>query len=161
MGRLSPEQQGSRGNAGPRALAVLRAAWGCDCDGRSHRKGSRVGGTPAATVERHAERIASVTGHRPPTCPWRSFYSPLVRHALELSVDADGHYIMATLGDDPPVLVTDALRTFRIARAAGDRFVQRWLKSKNGPPGGGSGPASRPGGFVSMKRRPGRRRRHG
>lgn len=144
--RLSAEQRASRGNAGPKALAVLRAAWRCDCDGESHRRGGAPAGT-TATVQRHADVIEHVTGHRPATCPWRAFYDPLVARAIDLSVDADGGYAMASLGPDSPELVTEALRAFRVARSAGQRHVRRFLEAKNKPkaPRGG-------GGFVSMRR---------
>lgn len=146
------DQVASRGTAGPSALAVLRAAWRCDCDGVSHRASAPAPSGTAATVKRYLDVIQSVTGHRPPTCPWRALYDPLVSRAIDLSIDSDGGYVMATLGQDPPQLLTDALRTFRVSRGAGERHVRRVLEEKNkrkGPPRGSGGG----GGFVSMRRR--------
>lgn len=156
MGKLSPEQQKSRGPASPRALAVYRAAWGCDCDGKSHRIAHHVPGGPATQVESHAGIIEQVTGHRPPSCPWRSFYSPLVKRVLKLSAEADGNYVMATLGPDPAAILTDALTIFRVARSAGERRVQRWLKAKRERPTPRPPATSSPG-FVSHRRRQRRR----
>ena len=154
--QLIPEQRASRGTAGPRALAVLRAAWRCDCDGMSHRQGGHVPAGPAADVERHRQTIEHVTGRRPETCPWRAFQDELVDDALYHVVAAEKGYVMAKLGDDPPAVLLDALDVFFISRGAGDRFVRKHRERKSQPktqrPSGGPG-------FVSMRR--GRRRRRG
>lgn len=148
--RPSADQRASRGDVSPQGLAVLRAAWRCDCDGVSHRSGGQAPAGPVATVNRHLDIIEEITGQRPPTCPWRAFYDPLVMHTMGLTIDADGGYAMATLGDDPAPLLVDALRIFRSARAAGARHVRRILDARKKPPGGRPGGGQT--GFVSFRR---------
>lgn len=157
--RLDPEQRASRGDAPPSALAVLRAAWGCDCDGKSHRAGGYTPSGPAATAQRHLDVIQSVTGHRPPTCPWRALSDPLVAKTLNLSIGADNNYAMAKLGPNPPAVLLDALDVFIVSRNAGRRHVEKFKEAQNKaktPKGKGANPTASPG-FRSMKRR--RRRR--
>lgn len=153
---LGPEQRASRGTAGPQALAALRRAWRCDCDGRSHRASGTAPAGPVATVERHLDVIERLTGHRPPTCPWRAFFDPLVAAAIKLSNASDGGYVTAKLGLDPPEVLLEALESFRVSRAAGQRHVRAFLERKRKGPGGGGprpgAPSSGGGGFVSMRR---------
>lgn len=148
--QLVPEQVASRGTAGPRALAVLRAAWRCDCDGVSHEAGGHVPAGPAADVERHRQTIEQVTGHRPVSCPWRAFQDALVDDAMLHVIAADKGYIMAKLGEDPPAALLDALDLFFVARGASDRFVRKHRERKSAPKSSGSSGGK---GVVSMRRR--------
>lgn len=148
--RPSEEQLGSRGDTGPRGLAVLRAAWACDCDGRSHRAGGTVPAAPAAAVRKHAGTVEKVTGHRPLTCPWRAMYDPLVAHTMRLAGAAQRDYATAHLGADPPAVLLDALDVFFAARGAGERHIE---KQKASPPPGRGGPKKPqlPPGFISAR----------
>jgi len=92
-----------------------RRAWGCDCDGESHRSGARSG-VELAVITRVREGIAKLVGDEPPSCPWRSFYDPLVMEVISLVRAEEKGNLGAVIGDDPPQLLLDALDVFVRAR---------------------------------------------
>lgn len=86
---------------------------GCDCDGVS-RQQLDLG------IEGHAIRaslsvIERVAGHRPPTCPWRAFYDPLVQDVLAVSPHAKRGNLSAALGPDPDNLVVQGVSVYQRA----------------------------------------------
>lgn len=62
--------------------------------------------------------IEHVTGYRPPTCPWRALYHPLVQEVLNvMALDENGNLAVA-VGTDPPGLLVDALVAYKLALGA-------------------------------------------
>jgi hypothetical protein len=62
--------------------------------------------------------IEFLTGSKPPTCPWRVFYDPLVDKVVEAANAAKNNAIGVVLGDDPPAIILDGLRVYNTARSA-------------------------------------------
>lgn len=94
-------------------LEAWRRAYGCDCSGPVAPDAHEALGRP---VRAHLKLIERVAGHRPPTCPWRAFYDPLVREVVALAPFATEGNLGAAWGDDPPQLLIDAYATYAAAR---------------------------------------------
>ena len=62
--------------------------------------------------------MEEVTGYRPPTCPWRVFYDPLVVQAVRIASLAQEHLGDAYLGPDPPAVLLEAVYYYTRARNA-------------------------------------------
>lgn len=56
--------------------------------------------------------IERVTGHRPPTCPWRAFSLPIVREVLAVEWSSDKGNLTATIGTDGPAQLVAAIGLF-------------------------------------------------
>jgi len=93
--------------------------YGCDCDGVKRepldrgRDGEALRGTLVA-VER-------VTGSRPATCPWRSFYEPIVKDVLSVAWAIDPANLAVALGPDPDAKTVQAIGIYRLAKLATTR----------------------------------------
>lgn len=69
-------------------------------------------------ARRHLDVIEHVTGSRPPTCPWRAMYHPLVQEVLQvMALDENGNLAIA-VGNDPPGLLVDAISVYKLALGA-------------------------------------------
>lgn len=64
-----------------------------------------------------AGHMEKLTGHRPPTCPWRAFSHPLVREVLKIAGLAE-KLGAGAIEDDTPAVVIDALHVYWSAVAA-------------------------------------------
>jgi hypothetical protein len=62
--------------------------------------------------------IERITGVRPRTCPWRSYYHPLVRAVMDAWWSIESGSLAAVIGDDPPQILIDAIGLFERARKA-------------------------------------------
>lgn len=98
----------------------------------------------------HADRLADVmldqiervTGHRPPTCPWRSFSDPLVGEVLSLyravgGATENGAVPALALPHDPPHRVWQGLNAYASAVSlirAEDARLAREQRSAGVPP---------------------------
>ncbi len=114
-------------------LASWRRAYRCDCDGSSHKEGAQsYGATPGEIgVRRHLEVIQRVTGERPPTCPWRALYDPLVSEVLQtLSWAFESGNLTAVLPPDPPAILLEALGVYRRALEATENENEKLRKKK-------------------------------
>ncbi len=103
---------------------MWRKCWGCDCDGVSHRAGGYPATGPQRAVAGALGHIEEVTGRRPPTCPWRAFYDPLVRRVIDIMLLSTVGGSMAELGDDPPAILLDALKVYVSSRQATERYYR-------------------------------------
>lgn len=65
-----------------------------------------------------AGEIEKLTGYRPPACPWRAFYSPIVTQTVQLAIMAEKGLGMAELDDDPPAIWLDAIKVYLSSYAA-------------------------------------------
>lgn len=65
-----------------------------------------------------ANAIERLTGHRPPTCPWRAMHDPLVGPVIDAASLADKGLGMWGLDDDPPAILVDAMTVYLKAREA-------------------------------------------
>lgn len=90
----------------------------------SHEHGPYDKGDHDSGPKKHLDVIQRVTGHRPPTCPWRSLYHPLVQEVLSvMPLDENGNLALA-LGADPPGIVVDAIAAYKLALNATRAEVQ-------------------------------------
>lgn len=62
--------------------------------------------------------IAHLTGHQPPTCPWRAFYSPLVGEVIKVAGLAAENLAPFALDLDPPAIIADGLSVYLAAKRA-------------------------------------------
>lgn len=85
--------------------------YGCDCDGV--RREPLDGGREGEAVRASLRTIERVTGFRPPTCPWRSFYEPIVREVMEIAWTVDDGNLSAALGPDPDAVLVEAMGVYR------------------------------------------------
>lgn len=101
---------------------MVRAAYGCDCDGVSHRLGAVEHEADHAgmiqSVRAALGAIESVVGVRPSTCPWRAFYDPLVVEVLDVCTLAEKSLGASYLGADPPAVLVDAVALYLRCRDA-------------------------------------------
>jgi hypothetical protein len=65
-----------------------------------------------------ADHIKHLTGHHPPSCPWRAFYSPLVAEVIRVAGLASNNLALLALEDDPPAIVIDGLSVYLGAKLA-------------------------------------------
>lgn len=86
--------------------------YGCDCDGITRDQLDR-GGQESASVRSHLATIERITGHRPPTCPWRSMYEPIVREVLEVAWAVEEGNLGPVLGPDPDFVLVQAMGVYR------------------------------------------------
>ncbi len=101
---------------GPEARKHIRQCWGCDCDGESHEGGTRPLGAQKYVVDIMAATIEKLTGYRPPTCPWRAMYDPLVGPVIRAARMADRGLGHLATDQDPPAILVDALGVYLDAR---------------------------------------------
>ena len=113
------------------SLAELRRAWRCDCGGAADEHAPIPRAGVSAYVLGAKAGIKEITGHEPPTCPWRSFYDPIVSRVIGIATLANDGLAMAELGTDPPAVVLDGLRTYLAARNATKAFD--WQNDPNNP----------------------------
>ncbi len=57
-----------------------------------------------------------MTGHRPPTCPWRSLYDPLVRDVMSLARAQQHELTTIKLNEHSPGIWVEGLIEFLSAR---------------------------------------------
>lgn len=69
-------------------------------------------------ASRHLDVIERVTGRRPPTCPWRAMYDPLVQEVLAVMPFDENGNLAAALGPNPPALLVDAIADYKLAVGA-------------------------------------------
>jgi hypothetical protein len=69
-------------------------------------------------VKRHLEVMQRITGHAPPTCPWRVQYSPLVREVLAAMEHEENGNLAVGIGSDPPAILVDAIGEYKRALQA-------------------------------------------
>jgi hypothetical protein len=67
-------------------------------------------------VRVHLRIIEKITGHRPPTCPWRVFYEELVHEVIALTPFAPDGNLSAALGPDPAAVLVDAWGVYESAK---------------------------------------------
>jgi len=85
-------------------------------------------------VRGHLAIIERVTGHRPPTCPWRAFYHPLVREVMAGAWASERGNINAVLGDDAPWILVQAVGAWERAVSATqseDREINRRQRQRD------------------------------
>jgi len=51
------------------------------------------------------------------TCPWRSFYEPIVVEVMDVMTLCERGLGMAAMGADPPAILVDACAAFERSRA--------------------------------------------
>lgn len=102
---------------GPDARLKIRQCWRCDCDGKSHLNEERVVGAEKYAVDSMADVIERLTGHRPPTCPWRAMQDPLVGPVIRAAKKGE-RGLGKWLPDDPPAILADAVDVYLDARDA-------------------------------------------
>ena len=102
----------------PDARKHIRQCWGCDCDGESHKTRGLPLGAQKYVVDIMANTIEKLTGYRPPTCPWRAMYDPLVGPVIDISRLGREGLGMHAMDDDTPAIVQDALSIYVRARNA-------------------------------------------
>jgi len=61
------------------------------------------------------QAIQEATGHAPDGCPWRAFFTPVVRDTLHYYPWFESGQLEFALGADPPHRLVEALRTYHIA----------------------------------------------
>lgn len=103
---------------GSSARKRIRECWRCDCDGVSHRSGVRSKGSEQYVVDLMADGIEQLTGYRPPTCPWRAMYDPLVAPVIRAARFGDRGLGHLATDEDPPAVLIDALGVYLSAREA-------------------------------------------
>lgn len=87
-------------------------AWGCDCDGV--KRSPNVGQIENGGLAGHLVVIEKLTrAPRVQTCPWRSYYSPLVREVMALAWSVPEGNLSALVDDRTPAIVLDALAVFQ------------------------------------------------
>lgn len=62
--------------------------------------------------------IERVVGYRPPTCPWRAYYDPLVREVMSVSWAIENGNLPAIVTEDTPAVLVDAIGIYRMALLA-------------------------------------------
>lgn len=99
--------------------------YGCDCDGV--RRDEQLDLGRAQDVARGVlTAVERVTGLRPPTCPWRAFYEPVVREVLAVSwATGDAHALGPVVGPDPDHKLMVALGVYTRAKVATTADEQR------------------------------------
>jgi len=79
-------------------------------------------------LRRHLDVIERVTGHAPPTCPWRAYSDPFVAEVMSHTWAVEHGNLGVTLGEDPPAVLVDGIRAYRMAllsTQAEDRRIAR------------------------------------
>lgn len=88
----------------------LRAAYACDCDGVKRRSQSRgMRAELASSALDHCERV---TGTKPRTCPWRSFYVDDVAAVMRAHSFFESGQLSVWFGDDPEAWLIDGVRIY-------------------------------------------------
>lgn len=79
--------------------------------------------------------IEKVTGHAPGTCPWRSFYEPIVREVIAVAWAIPDGNLAAIIGTDPPHILGQACgvyaRALKATRADEERLQAEERKAEN------------------------------
>lgn len=111
---LTRKQRQAQGSAAssPDVLRSWRRVWACDCDGESHTLGGYERTAASVAVRKMAEHIRQITGHEPPTCPWRVYYEPIVKAVVHLRTLAADGLAELELGPDPAAVILDAYATY-------------------------------------------------
>ena len=74
----------------------------------------QIVGAEKAAFDAMAAAIEKLTGYRPPTCPWRAMYDPLIGPVIEAAMMGKaglGHMV-----PDEPAILGDAIRVYLKAR---------------------------------------------
>lgn len=64
-------------------------------------------------VRNHLVVMKRITGHAPPTCPWRAMYSPLVREVLAAMEHEENGNLAVAIGADPPAILIDGIAEYK------------------------------------------------
>lgn len=83
-----------------------------------------------------AAHVEKLTGSKPPTCPWRVFYDPLVSDVIDVVNAAELGISNAILGEDPPWILLEAVGVFQRAKnavKAHDHEQERLERERNRP----------------------------
>lgn len=131
MIKLSREQRATRGTASAKTRAAWRERWGCDCDGRSHELGGYRPDGAHRSIRAIAKHIEELTGHEPPSCPWRALYDPLVAEVVGLANLGDEGFGQSALEPDPPAILLDALEVFIAAKRSVRAHYQEQARKKH------------------------------
>ena len=84
--------------------------YGCDCDGIKREPADA--GAEGVALRATLRVVEQLTGHRPPTCPWRAMYEPIVRDVLAVSWASPNGNLAAAIGRDPYQKTVDALGVY-------------------------------------------------
>lgn len=89
-------------------------------------------------VQAMASHIKHLTGHHPPSCPWRAYYSPLVGEVVRVAGLLAANAAPIALEDDPPAIVIDGLSVYLGAKNAtevhdGEIRRKEWERERNAP----------------------------
>lgn len=101
--------------------------YACDCDGVTRQMADR--GIEGDSIRATLGIVERVAGHRPPTCPWRAFYEPIVREVLSVSWAVGGD-LGGALGADPDAKLVEALGVYTRAKRATEADEQRIAAEK-------------------------------
>ena len=94
----------------------IRQCWGCDCDGESHKIKLRPKGSARKAVDIVADGIEKLTGYRPPTCPWRAMYDPLVGPVIDLCRLGEANLGGNALTEEDPEILWEAVNIYLRSR---------------------------------------------
>jgi len=102
--------------------------YGCDCDGVS--RSPLDLGREAEALRGHIKTIEHVTGHAPPTCPWRSFSEPIVAEVLSVSWAVPDGNLEAVVGPDSDHKLMQAMGVYQRAKAATRAEEDRMIREE-------------------------------
>lgn len=91
--------------------------YGCDCDGVKRSEPLDLGRSGEA-LRGHIVAIERVTGHAPPTCPWRAFSEPIVAEVLDVAWAVPEGNLEAVVGADSDHLLMQAMGVYQRAKLA-------------------------------------------
>ncbi len=69
-------------------------------------------------LRKHLDVMQRITGHAPPTCPWRAMYNSLVREVIEALDHEENGNLAVAIGIDPPAVLVDGIGVFKRALSA-------------------------------------------
>lgn len=100
--------------------------YGCDCDGVS-RVGPLDLGREGEALRGYIKTIEHVTGHAPPTCPWRAFSEPIVAEVLSYAWAVPEGNLEAATGPDSDHKLMQAMGVYQRAKNAAAAEERRML----------------------------------
>lgn len=103
---------------GSDARKHIRRCWGCDCGGEDYASTPKPVGAQKFAVDQMAGAIEELTGYRPPTCPWRAMYDPLIGPVIRAANLGSGGLGMWAFDEDPSAVLLDAMSVYLGARTA-------------------------------------------
>jgi hypothetical protein len=91
---------------------MVRRAYGCDCDGVSHREPLK---DKVVFVDGARMQQDNLLGTRPVTCPWRVFSDPLVRDVMSAYPLYESGQLALLIGSDPPKRLIQGIAEYHSA----------------------------------------------